>query len=169
MDRVTHAYDGPLTVFLIGLRVHKPWKRRIVQQAATAMPRMIVELEKNKAAAERGEEESLGYLGSRSTVHLMATTMIQYWRSTEDLYAYANAADHLHRPAWTEFYKVAKADPSAVTIWHETYSVEPHGAESIYSGPRPFGLAGIAGVLPVGRRGEQASQRMGSGLGSDAG
>ena len=26
MDRVTHAYDGPLALFLIGLRVHKPWK-----------------------------------------------------------------------------------------------------------------------------------------------
>ncbi len=120
MDRVTHAYDGPLAVFLIGLRVHKPWKVGIVQQAATAMPRMIIELEQNKAAAERGEAEHLGYLGSRSTVHLMATTMIQYWRSVEDIYAYANAAEHPHRPAWLEFYRVAGADPSAVTIWHET-------------------------------------------------
>ncbi|QIM20404.1 DUF4188 domain-containing protein [Phycicoccus sp. HDW14] len=168
MDRVTHAYDGPLTVFLIGLRVHKPWKWRIVQQAGAAMPRMITELERNKAAAARGEEESLGYLGSRSTVHLMATTMIQYWSSTEQLYAYANAADHTHRPAWTEFYKVAKDDPSAVTIWHETYSLADHGAESIYSGPKPFGLASVAGVIPVRRRGESARQRMGAALPADA-
>ena len=165
IDRLTHAYEGPLAVFLIGVRVHKPWRLGILGPTLAAMPRMMVELEKNKAAAERGEAESLGYLGSRSTVHLMATTMIQYWRSTEDLYAYANAAEHAHRPAWTEFYKVAKADPSAVTIWHETYSVEAQGAESVYAGPQPFGLARVAGVLPVGRRGESARQRMGSGLG----
>lgn len=24
IDRVTHAYEGPLAVFLIGVRVHKP-------------------------------------------------------------------------------------------------------------------------------------------------
>ena len=165
MDRVTHAYDGPLAVFLIGLRVHKPWKRRIVQQAATAMPRMIMELEQNKAAAERGEAEHLGYLGSRSTVHLMATTMIQYWRSVEDIYAYAGSTGHAHRPAWLEFYRLAGDDPSAVTIWHETYSLAEHGAESVYSGPRPLGLAAIAGTLPVRRRGDTARQRMGSGLG----
>ncbi|QKE84210.1 DUF4188 domain-containing protein [Arthrobacter sp. NEB 688] len=164
MDRVTHAYDGPLTVFLIGLRVHRPWRVGIVRQAASAMPRMIVELERNKAAAEAGEAESLGYLGSRSTVHLMATTMVQWWRSTEELYAYANAADHLHRPAWTEFYAVAKKDPAAVTIWHETYEVQPHGAESVYAGPKPFGLAKVAGVLPVGRRGQTARQRLGGTL-----
>jgi hypothetical protein len=162
MDRSTHAYDGPLAVFLIGLRVHKPWKWRIVQQAGAAMPRMITELEENKAAAARGEAESLGYLGSRSTVHLMATTMVQWWRSVEDVYAYANAADLAHRPAWTEFYRLAKDDPSAVTVWHETYAVAEHGAESVYTGPKPFGLAAIAGVLPVGRRGETARQRMGA-------
>ena len=164
MDRVTHAYDGPLAVFLIGLRVHKPWKRRIVGQAAAAMPRMIRELEENKAAADRGEAEHLGYLGSRSTVHVMSTTMIQWWRSTEDIYAYANAADHTHRPAWLEFYRLAGADPSAVTIWHETYALAPDGAESVYSGPRPLGLADLAGTVPVRQRGATARQRMGRGL-----
>lgn len=165
MDRVTHAYDGPLAVFLIGLRVHRPWRRRIVLQAASAMPRMIAELEANKAAAERGEAESLGYLGSRSTVHLMATTMIQWWRSVDDLYAYANAAEHAHRPAWLEFYEVGRADPKAVTIWHETYAVEPQGAESIYTGPRPLGLAEVGGVVPVRRRGETARERIRARLG----
>ena len=165
MDRVTHAYDGPIALFLIGVRIHKPWRLRLVRQVGAAMPRMIAELEENKAAAERGEAEHLGYLGSRSTVHVMATTMIQYWRSVEDIYAYANAADHTHRPAWLEFYELAKADPSAVTIWHETFSVADRGAESIYSGPKPFGLAAVAGVIPVGRRGETARERIRSRLG----
>ncbi len=168
MDRVTHAYDGPLAVFLIGLRVHKPWRLSVVRSAAAAMPRMVAELEANKAAAERGEVEHLGYLGSRSTVHLTGTTMIQWWRSVEDVYAYANAPAHAHRPAWLDFYRAARRDPSAVTIWHETYRVEPQGSESVYAGPRPFGLADLAGTVPVGRRGETARERIGRRVGSGA-
>lgn len=83
------------------------------------MPRMVAELEANKAAAERGEAEHLGYLGGRSTADLTGTTMIQWWRSVEDVYA----------------------------------------------GPRPFGLADLAGTVPVGRRGEVARQRMGGRIG----
>ena len=33
VERLTHAYEGPLAVFLIGLRVHQPWRLRIVGQA----------------------------------------------------------------------------------------------------------------------------------------
>ena len=62
VERLTHAYDGPLAVFLIGLRVHQPWRFRVVGQAVRAMPRMIAELEENKSAAARGEADSLGYL-----------------------------------------------------------------------------------------------------------
>ena len=158
VDRVTHAYEGPLAVFLIGLRVHKPWRLGVVGPTLRAMPKMIVELEKNKAAAKRGEEESLGYLGSRSTVHGLGTTMIQWWRSVDDIYAYAHATPLEHRPAWLAFYRSATADPSAVTLWHETYAVS--AAESMYAGPAPFGLASIAGTVPVGRRGESARERL---------
>jgi hypothetical protein len=55
------------------------------------MPRMLVELEKNKAAAARGDEESLGFLAGRSAVNGLGTTTIQWWRSVDDIYAYANA------------------------------------------------------------------------------
>ncbi len=161
VERVTHAYDGPLALFLIGVRIHKPWKLAIVRRAGAAMPRMIGELEANRAAAERGEADHLGYLGSRTTLTLTGPTVIQWWRSVDDIYAYANAASLAHRPAWLDFYRAAKADPSAVTIWHETYAVEPGGVESIYGGPGPFGLADLAGTVPVGRRGETARARMG--------
>ena len=98
VDRVTHAYEGPLALFLIGLRVHKPWKVGIVRRAGSAMPRMIAELEANRRAAERGEAEHLGYLGSRTTLDLRGPTVIQWWRSVDDIYAYANAATLEHRP-----------------------------------------------------------------------
>ena len=158
MDRVTHAYDGPLALFLIGLRVHKPWKLGIVRRAGAAMPAMIAELEANKAAAGKGEAEHLGYLGSRTTLDLSGPTVIQWWRSVDDIYAYANATPLEHRPKWLAFYRAARTDPSAVTIWHETYAVS--AAESIYAGPAPFGLAAISGTVPVGRRGESAHERI---------
>ena len=132
-NRTTHAYDGPLALFLIGVRIHQPWRLGVIGQVLGAMPPMIAELERNKAAAASGEEESLGYLGSRSTVDLTGTTMIQWWRSTEDIYAYASSTDHRHREAWLEFYRRAKSAPRAVTIWHETYAVAPGGAESVYA------------------------------------
>lgn len=158
VDRVTHAYEGPLAVFLIGLRVHKPWRLGVVGPTLLAMPKMIAELEQNKAAADRGEEESLGYFGSRLTVHGLATTTIQWWRSVDDIYAYASAPSMTHRPAWLAFHRAARQDPSAVTIWHETYAVS--AAESLYAGPAPFGLADVAGTVPVGRRGETARERL---------
>lgn len=160
VDRVTHAYDGPLAVFLIGLRVHKPWRLGVVGPTFRAMPRMLAELERNKAAAARGEEESLGFLAGRSTVNGFGTTMIQWWRSVDDIYAYANAPDLAHRPAWLAFHRAARQDPGAVTIWHETYVVS--AAESLYAGPAPFGLASVAGTVPAGRRGESARERLGS-------
>ena len=160
VNRVTHAYDGPLALFLIGLRVHKPWKVGIVRRAGTAMPRMIAELEANRRAAERGEAEHLGYLGSRTTLDLKGPTVIQWWRSVDDIYAYANAATLEHRPAWLDFYRAARADPTAVTIWHETYAVPAGGHESIYGGPARIGLATIEGVVPISQRGERARERM---------
>ena len=67
--------------------------------------------------------------------------MIQWWRSTEDIYAYASSTDHQHREAWLEFYRRAKAAPKALTIWHETYAVAPGGAESVYATDAPTGSA----------------------------
>ncbi len=163
-NRTTHAYDGPLALFLIGVRIHQPWRVGVVGQVIRAMPPMIAELERNKAAAARGEEESLGYLGSRSTVDLTGTTMIQWWRSTDHIYAYASSTDHRHREAWLEFCRKAKDAPRALTIWHETYAVAPGGAESLYATDRPYGLGTVAGVVPVGRRGESARERIGSTL-----
>ena len=42
----------------------------------------------------------------------------------------------------------------------------PGGAESVYATERPYGLGAVAGVVPVGRRGETARERIGSNLAS---
>ena len=158
-NRTTHAYDGPLALFLIGVRIHQPWRVGVVGQVIRAMPPMIAELERNKAAAARGEEESLGYLGSRSTVDLTGTTMIQWWRSTDDIYAYASRTDHRHREAWLEFYRKAEDAPRALTIWHETYAVAARG------GGEP--LRHRPPVRPR-RRGRRGARRAARGVGARA-
>jgi hypothetical protein len=84
--------------------------------------------------------------------------VVQYWRSVEQLHAYASRPDALHRPAWTAFNRRARAAPGAVGIWHETFVVER--AESVYVGTPPMGLAAATGSVPVGRRGERAVERL---------
>ncbi len=158
--RVTHAYEGDLAVFLIGMRIHQPWRLGVVGRTFAAMPKMLVELEKNKAAAARGEAEDLGYLGGRTLLDTGGPTTLQYWRSPEHLHRFASDPDLTHRPAWKAFYSWAAKAPEAVTIWHETYAVPAGRHESIYAGPARFGLAALDGVVPVARRGERARERM---------
>lgn len=160
VTRVTHAFHGDLVLFLIGMRIHKPWRLDVVGRVFAAMPRMVTELERNRHAASRDEAEDLGFLGARYLRDGIHPMVLQYWRSTEHLYRYAADADLSHRPAWKAFYGYAAKAPEAVTIWHETYAVPAGGHESIYGGPARFGLAAIAGTVPVSQRGERARERM---------
>ena len=142
-NRRTHATTDPSRSSSSGSASHQPWRLGVVGQVIRAMPPMIAELERNKAAAARGEEESLGYLGSRSTVDLTGTTMIQWWRSTEDIYAYASSAtDHRHRRRGSSSTRSGDGTPKAVTIWHETYASSPGETESVYGrAAKPTGWA----------------------------
>ena len=87
--------------------------------------------------------------------------MIQWWRSTDDLYAYAAAPDHQHRPAWSEFFQAARSAPGRSRSGTRPTPCEPGGAESVYAGAAPFGLGAVAGTIPVSRRGEHARERLG--------
>ncbi len=160
VTRVTHAFDRDLVLFLIGMRIHQPWRLDVVGRVFAAMPRMVAELERNRQAAGRGEADDLGFLSARYLLDGMHPTVLQYWRSTEDLYRYAANAELSHRPAWKAFYDYAARAPQAVTIWHETYAVPAGGHESIYGGPARIGLAAIEGVVPISQRGERARERM---------
>ncbi|MDE9367834.1 DUF4188 domain-containing protein [Luteipulveratus sp. YIM 133132] len=162
VERLTHSHDGELAVLLIGMTVNRPWRPDQWLPVARAMPRMITELYANKAAAERGEQEWLGFLGARSLVGGRGPTVVQYWRSAEDIYRYAGDVGREHRPAWKAFYERARRHPDAVGVWHETYAVPAGGHESIYFGTPPMGLGAVTGLVPVRRRGETARERISS-------
>jgi len=149
--RMTHEYDGDLVVFLIGMRINKPWRPDLWLPVFNAMPRMLAELSKDKDS---------GLLGYRLTIGAGGPLLVQYWSSSEKLYGYASERNAAHRPAWAEFNRRARKAPGAVGIWHETYVVER--SESIYAGMPVSGLAAATSSVPVARRGESAKERLGA-------
>jgi hypothetical protein len=150
-SRMTHDYDGDLVVFLIGMRINKPWRPDLWLPVFNAMPGMLAELSKDKDS---------GLLGYRLTIGAGGPLVVQYWSSHEKLYAYASERNAAHRPAWAAFNRRARKAPGTVGIWHETYLVER--AETIYAGMPVSGLAAATSAIPVARRGETAAERLGA-------
>jgi len=147
--RMTHEHDGELVVYLIGMRINKPWRPDLWLPTFVAMPKMLAELSRDPDS---------GLLGYHLAIGSGGPTVIQYWNSFERLYAYASQRDAEHRPAWTAFNKRARRAPGSVGIWHETYVVDR--AETIYAHMPPFGLAKATSAVRVGRRGDAASERL---------
>ena len=139
--------DGTV-LFLIGMRINRPWKIGSWLPAALAMPRMLRELE--------AAPPEVGFLGHNG---LNMKTIVQYWRSFEHLEAYARSPDHLHYPAWRDFNRSLKTSRGDVGVWHETYKVRAGEFEAVYSSMPPYGLA-KAGTMAEIREGSSARERM---------
>ena len=97
--------------------------------------------------------------------------IVQYWRSFDDLEAYARNADQLHWPAWVDFNKRIGGSRGDVGIWHETYRVRAGEYECVYSGMPPLGLAKAGATTDaVGElesaRGRLDRERLGGSLGT---
>ena len=152
--RFTAASDRTdITVFLIGMRVNRWWKPWVWLRVAAAMPRMLREL---------STRPELGYLGGESWF-ARTTLMVQYWRSTDALMAYAKMRDAAHLPAWQAFNRAVGTNGD-VGIWHETYRVRA-GESETSGGSResetklwqasptgPSGPLAAATTTPVGKR-----------------
>lgn len=147
MGRMTAELDGEFVVFLIGMRVNKPWAVRTWLPVFRAMPRMIGELHRSP---------ELGFLGSAGTFPIM----VQYWRSFEHLERYARSRDHAHLPAWADFNQRVRASGGAVGIWHETYKIAPGSYETLYGNMPAFGLGRAGRLTPVGAGRGSARERL---------
>jgi hypothetical protein len=140
---------GEVVVFLIGMRINKPWKIHKWLPVLLAMPRMIRELE---------QKPELGFLGHHLWFGRTIMTL-QYWRSVDHLNAYAKNRDRAHLPAWAEFNR-AVGKSGDVGVWHETYRTRPGDFETVYVNMPLFGLAKATNAVPaIGRR-ESAAARM---------
>ena len=134
-ERMTAEVDGDFVVFMIGMRINAPLKIHKWLPVIRAMPRMLAELHRNP---------ELGLIHAEMWL-ARTTIMIQYWRSMEQLMAYARLQTAEHLPAWQAFNKSIGTDGS-VGIWHETYAATSGSYENVYVNMPAFGL-GRAGKL----------------------
>ncbi len=151
--RFTAQTDQPFVVFLIGMRVNRLRAVRKWLPTVRAMGPMLRTL---------FEHPEKGFLGGQAYLSWRGVTMVQYWRSFEDLERFARDRDDPHVEAWRRFNCTIGTD-GTVGIWHETYVVEAGGYEAIYGNMPVYGLAAATRHVPVAGRGESARQRRGAG------
>lgn len=144
--RMTAEVEGDFVVFLIGMRINKPWKVHKWLPVFLAMPRMLKELE------ARPESGFLGHIASLGVI-------VQYWRSFDHLESYARSKDQEHWPAWIAFNRRIGNSRGDVGIWHETYQMRAGQYETVYSGMPPFGLGRAGQLVPASGGRESARGR----------
>ena len=154
-QRMSAEIDGDFVVFLIGMRINKPWKVHKWFPVFSAMPKMIKELESNP---------ELGMLGHTFGFKVI----IQYWKSFDHLESYARSKDNIHLPAWKAFNQSVGKSRGDVGIWHETYQIRAGEYETVYSGMPPIGLGAVATLSPTTASKESARERIASKVSIDA-
>lgn len=152
-DRRTAYLENEFVVFLIGMRINRPWKIHQWLPVARAMSRMIRELREQPDSGLLGYEMWFG----------RTTLMLQYWRSTEQLLAYAKNRDAEHLPAWKAFNQAVGSNGD-VGIWHETYAVKPGSYENIYVNMPAFGLGRVGSLAPATGARATAESRLQAGV-----
>lgn len=155
--RMTAQFEGDFVVFLIGMRINKWWKFWKWMPVVVAMPRMLIELAK---------QPELGLLYARYHFGFPNLMVIQYWRSFEQLQAYATDNSLAHLPAWRDFNRRI-ASNGDVGIWHETYLVKDGAHESVYNNMPRWGLGLAGNVVPAEGSRKSAKGRLRQSDGSD--
>jgi hypothetical protein len=150
--RYSATIEGPFVVFLIGMRMNQVWALHKWVPVALAMPPMLKELRANKAS---------GFLHAEYVLTWRGVVTVQYWRSFEQLHAYAHARDAEHLPAWAAYNRKVGGNGS-VGVWHETYQVAPGEYECVYVNMPRWGLANAGEQVPAVGRMNDAKGRMGS-------
>ena len=141
--RYTAVTDQPFVIFLIGMRINKLWAVHKWLPVARAMGPMLETLNKYPEK---------GYLGGEGFINGRTSLALQYWRSFEDLEAFARNPSDTHLAAWKQFNQAVN-DDGTVGIWHETYLIDPNQYECIYGNMPRFGLGNVMEhTEAVGRR-----------------
>ena len=149
--RYTAEMPDDFVVFLIGMRLNRPWKVHKWLPVFSAMPRMLRWLDQHPQAG----------LLKWHNAWINGPAVVQYWHSFEQLDRFARATGEPHLPTWKWFNDAVRASGD-VGIWHETYKVRAGQYECIYINMPPVGL-GAAGVhAPIGSTGQSAAGRIGA-------
>jgi hypothetical protein len=150
--RYSGTIDGSFVVFLIGMRVNRILALSKWVPVARAMGPMLSELYANR---------NTGFLHAETMLTWRGVALVQYWKSFEQLHAYAHARDAKHLPAWAAFNRSVGSDGS-VGIWHETYQVTAGSYESIYANMPRWGLAAAGEQVEAVGRMKDARSRVGA-------
>jgi len=150
--RYSGTIDGSFVVFLIGMRVNRILALSKWVPVARAMGPMLSELYANR---------NTGFLHAETMLTWRGVALVQYWKSFEQLHAYAHARDAKHLPAWAAFNRSVGSDGS-VGIWHETYQVAAGSSESIYANMPRWGLAAAGEQVEAVGRMKDARSRVGA-------
>ncbi|HET9172338.1 MAG TPA: DUF4188 domain-containing protein [Actinospica sp.] len=151
--RMSADVEGDFVVFLIGMRFNRPWHVVKNLYAFTAMPRMLAYLRKHP---------EVGLLHAMLTIGPGGPMVIQYWRSVEQLEAFARDARAPHHPAWKGWNRLIGYQKPYVGIWHESYQVKAGQYECLYGNMPRYGLARAGEHVPVERKGATAAERRGA-------
>lgn len=148
--RWTAEIEGDFVVFIIGARINS--KRHAIKAftdlgGRRGMNHML------KYLTEHPEKGLLGY-------QMAGFTVVQYWRSFEQLEAFAKDTDDPHLEAWRTYWKRVGKD-SRTGIWHETFLVRAGEYEAIYGNMPPHGLGKAGRLVPLGGT-SGARQRLGA-------
>ena len=136
--RYAGTVDGDFVVFLIGMRINKPWKVHRWLPVVRRHARMIRELERDPDS---------GFLGATQGLPRRRPCLVQYWRSFEHLERYARDPAAAHLPGLAALQPRRRARPATSG-----------------SGTRPTGSArastrrstGTCRAIGLGRVGEHA-------------
>jgi hypothetical protein len=148
--RVSAEISGGFVLFLIGIRLNRPWKIARWLPVFQAIPKMLRELE---------ARPELGLLHYRLQFGFPSAMVVQYWKSFALLNDYAAMREAAHLPAWTAFNK-AIGTSGDVGIWHETYVVEPGKYEAIYVNMPRYGLGAAGEIFDAKGERANAAKRM---------
>ena len=154
--RMSTQMDGDFVVFLIGMRVNKPWKVHKWVPVARAMGPMLRLLSKER---DRGLMTFTTWIGPRGPM------IVQYWRSVEQLEAFARDQSAPHRRAW-QWFNAAVGESGDVGIWHESYQVRGGAFEVLYGNMPRFGLAAAGEHVPVKNSMRSSAQRRAANAGA---
>jgi hypothetical protein len=136
--RMAAEIDGDFVVFLIGARPNR--KLRLLASF-------------RDLGGRRGMKHMLDYLVAHPEKGLLGyemglPTIVQYWRSFQDLEAFAKNTDDPHLEVWRNYWR-RLGKSTRTGVWHETYLVRAGEYEAIYGNMPARGLGKAGRLVPI--------------------
>jgi len=136
---MTAQVDGAFVVFLVGMRINRPFR----VQEWLPMVKAFGDLKKELYESNTDS----GFMGCTNLGFL---TQVQYWQSLEHLEAYIQGDGHRVWPAWDDFTRKSQTNERrAFGVWYEAFLVEDGAYSSLYTGMPAHGLGKCGALNPL--------------------